>query len=102
MQMINKQTMQLKDKDDIDIIGIQSSTVSYIDEHFFKERFFERKDHEPDKDYFTYAVKIQCVRADWIINEKDGIDFLNEMIRLKNKNVFMRSYTKIITQYLYK
>ena len=90
--------MQLKSKDDIDIIGIQSSTLSYIDEAFFKKEFCERKDAESDKDYFTYAVKVQCVRADWILNDKvNGIEFLKEMIRLKNKDVFMRSYTKIIT-----
>jgi hypothetical protein len=94
--------MQLKSKDDIDIIGIQSSTVSYIDEDFFKKQFKEKKDDESDTDYFTYAVKIQCVRADWILNHNDGFKFLEEMVRLKNKNVFMRSYTKIITQYLYK
>ena len=61
------------------------------------------KDDESDEDYFTYAVKIQCIRADWILNDEvNGIEFLKEMVRLKNKDVFMRSYTKIITQYLYK
>lgn len=35
--MINKQTIYLKNKDDIEIIGIQSSTISYIDEDFFKK-----------------------------------------------------------------
>jgi len=97
--------MQLQSKDDHEIIGIQPATSSYIDENYFRSKFKEKQDDEddPNSNYLTFAVKVQCVRADWIINDEvNGIAFLKEMIRLKNKDIFMTNYTKIITQYLYK
>jgi hypothetical protein len=39
--MVNKQTLTIKSKEDIEIIGIQPTSVSYIDEDFFKEKFKE-------------------------------------------------------------
>jgi hypothetical protein len=97
------------------------SQVSYVDEHFWHKKFKEkdektrehtdkkfitkcfRKVPMPKTDYKTFAVKVKCVRADWIIKDMaNGISFLQEMVRHKNKDVFNTDYAKIITQYLYK
>ena len=102
--MINKQTLTLQSKEDTEIIGIQPASVSYIDEDFFREAFKEKQDDEDSRQahknlnkYLTYAVKVLCVRADWIINDDHGILFLKEMVRLKKNDIFMTNYVKIIT-----
>ena len=42
------------------------------------------------------------MRADWIINEDLGIEFLKEMLAQKNKDLFMTEYVKMLTHFLYK
>ena len=37
----------------------------------------------------TFAVNMQCVRADWIVNEAEGLKFLKELLRQQNKDVFL-------------
>ena len=71
--MVNKQTMQLTCKEDDEIIGIKPAIASFVDEDYFKKEFKDRQ-NDPDKaesKYFTFAVKVQCVRADWIINDPE-------------------------------
>jgi len=40
---------------------------------------------------------MQAARADWIINDPEGILFLKEMLRQKRKELFMTPYIKMIT-----
>ena len=44
--------------------------------------------------YQTYACKIFCVRADWILNDEDGIgmEFMQSMLKKKNRDIFMTPY----------
>lgn len=92
--MVNKQTLVIKDKMDDEIVAIEGSATSYVDEDFFKKYLKE----EPDNPNFhTFAVKVECIRADWIFKDKHGITFLKEMIKQKNKDIFMTDYIKIIT-----
>ena len=105
--MVNKQTMQLKGRDDIEIVGIQPTFTSYIDDKFYTQKFREKEEKtkienikaltlENVDNYKTFAVKVQCVRADWIVNDDiNGIGFLRAMVHLKNKDIFMTNYTKI-------
>ena len=53
------------------------------------------------EDYSTFAVKIQGIKADWIINEHIGFQFLLELSKKKNKEVFESKYVKIVIQFLY-
>jgi len=43
--MTNKQILQLKNKDDEEIIRIMPSQVSYVDEFFWKEKFKEKHEN---------------------------------------------------------
>ena len=49
----------------------------------------------------TFAVNIQCVRADWIVNQEEGLKFLKELLRQQNKEVFMTPYVMIVIEFLY-
>jgi len=49
----------------------------------------------------TYAVKMQCVKADWIINTENGLIFLKELLKQQNKDVFMTPYVEIVIEFLY-
>ena len=91
--------MCLKSKEDVEIIAIRPSQVSYIDDYYFEKYFKEKQDDDEDKNdnYHTYAVKVYCVRADWIINNDYGILFLKEMVKMKKNDLFMTNYAKIIT-----
>ena len=44
--------------------------------------------------YLTYAVNIKCIRADWILQDDSGLglEFMNEMLKKKNREVFMTPY----------
>ena len=55
VQMTNKQTLMLKKKDDTDIIAINTSSSSYVDEDYFKNVMGE---DTKDPTYLTFAVKI--------------------------------------------
>jgi len=46
---------------------------------------------------------MKCVRADWILQDELGLglEFMNEMLRKKNRDVFMTPYMQIIIQFLY-
>ena len=54
------------------------------------------------KSSLTYASKIECVRADWIINSDEGLLFLKELLRQQNKDIFVTPYISIIIEFLYK
>ena len=83
--MINKSTLQLSSIEDKEIIGIAPTSNSYIDEVFFRKYFKEKQEGDTDTNFKTYAVKIQCVRADWIINDDvHGFEFLSELVKKKN------------------
>jgi hypothetical protein len=49
----------------------------------------------------TYAVKIQCIRVDWIINDKEGLKFLKELLKQQNKDIFLTPYILIVIEFLY-
>ena len=74
---------KIESNETTDIIMTTESSVSYVDEEFFHTKMKEEKDTGNDRkiklmddDIKTYAVKIQGIKADWIINEKEGIQFL--------------------------
>ena len=54
-----------------------------------------------NENYSTFAVKIQGIKADWIINEQIGFQFLLELSKKKNKEVFESKYVKRVIQFLY-
>ena len=74
-----------------DIITVSPSKTSYVDVAYFEDIMGEDKQ---DSDYKTYTCKIYCVRADWILNDKDGIgmEFMSAMLIKKNRDVFMTPY----------
>ena len=83
--MINKSTLKLKSsaQEDEEIIIIRPTSCSYVDEDYFKTVVGEIEEEKLDfvSDRKTFAVNIECVRADWIINEEVGLKFLKEMLR---------------------
>ena len=38
------------------------------------------EDKENNK-YLTYAVEVSAIRADWIVNEAFGLEFLQELLK---------------------
>jgi hypothetical protein len=56
-----------------------------------------------NQNYKTYACKIYCVKADWILKDDDGIgmEFMQAMLKKKNRDIFMTPYMMIIIQFLY-
>jgi hypothetical protein len=99
--MINKQTLRLyaSEQEDEEIIIVRPSPSSYIDEAYFKQSVGEHE--STDHSAKTFAVKVECVKADWIINDQIGRYFLIELLRQQNKDVFMTKYVQIIVQFLY-
>lgn len=103
--MVNKQSLKLETsaQEDEEIIIVRPTSSSYVDEEYFKTVVGEIDQSEQNfvSDRKTFAVKIECVKADWIINEPVGLQFLKEMLRLQDKDVFVTKYIQIIVQFLY-
>ena len=101
--MKNKQTLILKNKDlDEQLVAINSTPYSYVDENYFKEVMGEDEDNP---DHMTFAVQVKAIKADWIINnddKDDGISFLRELLRQQNQDILMTQYMKMIISFLYK
>ena len=80
-QMQNKQTIRImkQKNDDTEerIIICSRSMCSYVDDEYFRDEMGEMDSPE----CLTYAVKIQCIRVDWIINDKEGLKFLKELLK---------------------
>lgn len=70
--MINKQTLRLYDSEieDEEIIIVRPSSSSYIDDDYFKNVVGEHKPR--DLNAMTFAVNVEIIRVDWIINEDMG------------------------------
>jgi hypothetical protein len=57
--------------------------------------------------YNTYSVKIQTIKADWILSDTEsdkelGIGFLKELIKERHIDLFETDYIKILIHYLYR
>ena len=74
-----------------EIILVAPSSTSYVDVAYFEDIMGEDKQNS---DYKTYTCKIYCVRADWILNDADGIgmEFMQTMLKKKNRDIFMTPY----------
>jgi len=100
--MQNKQTIRIikqRNNDDNERILICSqSKCSYVDDEYFKDEMGEVLDRP---ECLTYAVKIQCIRVDWIINDKEGLKFLKELLKQQNKDIFLTPYILIVIEFLY-
>lgn len=70
-----------------------------MDGTFFKEKMGEDIDNQNS---VTFSTDIQSVRADWIINEDQGLIFLKELLVQQNKEMFETPFIQIIVQFLYK
>jgi len=90
----------LKNHDSEEIVRVSPSSSSYVDDDYFQNVMGE--DRENLK-FQTYAINMRCVRADWILQDEKGLGivFMNEMLRKKNREVFMTPYMQIIIQFLY-
>lgn len=78
VQMENKQTLKIKFKEDDRIVQAQPHGLSYVDENYFTQKMGEEK---KNNSYLTFAVEVQAMRADWILNEKRGQEFLRELLK---------------------
>jgi hypothetical protein len=97
--MINKQTLIISQKEEDTIISINPSTSAYVDEDYFHKVVGE---DETNANNLTFAVSFWCIRADWLINKREGQEFLKEMLRQERKELFETPYMEMAIQFLYK
>jgi len=55
-----------------------------------------------DPKSITMAASFTSIRADWLMNEEIGLEFLQEMLRQKRRDLFETPYIKMATHFLYK
>jgi hypothetical protein len=68
---------------------VAGNSSSYVDDHYFEEKM---KENSGNQEFQTFAVKVKTIRADWIINEDIGKQFLIEMLHKKNAELFVTPY----------
>ena len=81
-----------------EILVCTPTRCSYVDDAYFVEKMGEEPDNPSS---LTFAANIQSVRADWIINDAEGLLFLKELLRQQNKEIFMTPYIQIVIEFLY-
>lgn len=75
IQMQTKQTLRVQSKDLEDIVKIKPSITSYVDREYYIDVMEEQKDKDmDDHNYKNYPVKVQALRANWIL-DSDGKRF---------------------------
>lgn len=92
-QMVNKQTIKLNDLEEDEIIRTRTSCCAYIDEEYFEKVMGEVQDNSA----VTYSVRFRAIRADFIINGKEGYKFLEEVLRQNRMALFETPYMKVLT-----
>ena len=126
--MADKTSLTVKDKfsEKRGIVAIRDSAVSYIDDQFFKHRFFELDPdekghsrikellhiddlHEEKSAYTTYPVSVKAVRIDWLLrddaeegeSDTSGYKFLTALYHCENLQLFKEPSIILIIEYFY-
>ena len=93
VQMINKPTLCLPGAEDSEIVLVRPSRCSYVDDVYFQNVMGENTEHPKN---LTFSVNIKCVRADWILTGDIGLGFMQNLLKKRNRSIFMTPYMKII------
>jgi len=62
--MMNKQTLKVDEQFSEEIIAINRSNRSYIDDYYYMEEMGEKKHNE---DYMNYPVNVMAFKIDWVL-----------------------------------
>jgi len=95
--MLNKQTMRVVDTYQDKIVAIGDAQSSYIDEDYFKKKMGENLEDERFK---SYPVKVVALRMQWILQE-EGEEFLLNILRSENLDIYAIPAIQIMIEYLY-
>mmetsp|Transcript_16686 Transcript_16686/g.25717 ORF Transcript_16686/g.25717 Transcript_16686/m.25717 type:complete len:142 (+) Transcript_16686:3239-3664(+) len=64
IQMMNKQTLKVKKHFSDEIVSINRSNRSYIDDYYYAEEMGEQKDN---KQFMNFPVHVVAFKVDWVL-----------------------------------
>ena len=67
----------------------------------FKPLYGQLKQWSTKEIRMQKVIKIKGIKADWIMNELVGFNFLMKLLKTGNREVFESQYIKIVIQFLY-
>ena len=86
--MQSKQTLRVKGKYREDIVQINSAITSYIDRDYYIEHMGEeRRTEHIDPEYKNYPVKVEALRANWIL-DNSGKRFFNQILQSEQLDIY--------------
>ena len=96
--MRHKNTLSIRYALNKQVVCIEGSRLSFVDDYFYKEALNEDVNDEKNT---NFPIKMQALRVDWIIDES-GKKFLKALAESENEDLFRCKTTIVIIEYLYK
>ena len=75
--MKHKQTLKVRKQLNKQFVSIERSNRVYVDDAYYKSKF---KEDKSNPQYKNFPVKIIAIKADWIIQDEEGKEFLRALI----------------------
>lgn len=102
--MQNKSVFRYKYKFTEDIVRIQESYTSYIDEVFYEKSMNEMV-NDPNSN--SYAVKVVALEVGWILDDRKGktepgMNFMKAIASSERNDLFELQAIQILIEWLYK
>ena len=94
-QMQHKQILRVYQPQNEYIIAVSSSTSSYVDDVFYREQFSE------DKEYQSFPIKMVALEIGWIINQPEGVNFLNAVAYSDRIDLYDLDAIQIMIEFMY-
>ena len=84
------------------MVAIADSKCIYLDEKFYRENMKEvQKSKDGQENYKSYAVDIQAMRVNWIINSDDGKKFIESINEVDNLDLFKNKAIVILIEFMF-
>jgi hypothetical protein len=80
------------------IVALETSQGSYVDEHYFKKIMHEELDNT---NFNSYPVKVVGLEIGWLVNEEWGKKFLASILNSNNLDLYEIDSIVILVEWLY-
>mmetsp|Transcript_8199 Transcript_8199/g.12578 ORF Transcript_8199/g.12578 Transcript_8199/m.12578 type:complete len:151 (+) Transcript_8199:1179-1631(+) len=96
--MSNKQTLRVSNQFSEEIVSINRSNHSNIDDLYFSKQMREVK----DKSFKSFPVNVMALKVDWILTDPAGTQFLHSLLNSHKLDIYENRSILLIIEYMYK
>ena len=98
-EMKEKNTLSIRAPYNDQIVCVEKSNVSYVDDAYYKNHLHEDTENPQNT---NFPIKMTALRVDWIINDPNGKKFLQALCNSENQELLNSQSVIVIVEFLYK